>query len=91
MTTPETPPQTNEGWQGIEGAPRDGTRIRLGHERDASSMKLDGIFPVRGQWNGRCWQMNSLFVLPGGRHGLMSNEPTHWMPLPPAPTPEPRA
>lgn len=22
MTTPETPPQTNEGWQGIESAPR---------------------------------------------------------------------
>lgn len=21
MTTPETPPQTNEGWQGIEGGP----------------------------------------------------------------------
>ena len=69
-------------WQTIETAPKDGTRVRLAHEQDKSSMKVDGIFQTIGQFNGRAWELNSFFVIPGGRYGHMSYSPTHWMPLP---------
>lgn len=67
-------------WQPIAFAPKDGTRIRVGHERDASSMKAKSICPTRGSFNGRSWELSSYFIVPGGRYGLMSNEPTHWLP-----------
>jgi hypothetical protein len=70
------------GWRDIASAPKDGTRIRVGHERDISSMRVDGMFPVRGSFNGRSWELSAFFIVPGGRYGLMSNEPTHWLPDP---------
>lgn len=74
------------GWRGIAEAPRDGSRIRLGHEQDAGSMKAEGIGKVFGEWDessGR-WLLSAFFIIPGGRHGMMTEHPTHYLPAPPA-------
>lgn len=70
-------------WKDIAIAPKDGTLVRLGNEKDASSMRVDSIFKTRGHFNGLSWELSSFFTVPGGRYGLMSSEPTHWMPLEP--------
>lgn len=77
---------TAQEWQPIESAPTDGTRLRLGNERDVSSMKVDGMCPTFGSFNGRQWDVSSYFIVPGGRYGLMSSEPTHWLPQKDHPT-----
>ena len=77
---------TNTTWQPIETAPRDGTRIRLGNELDASSMRLNAICPIMGEFDGREWGVSAFFVIPGGRYGSLTDQPTHWMP---APEPQP--
>lgn len=69
--------QTDE-WQPIDTAPRDGSRVRLGNERDASSMKRSRMFSTTGYWDGHQWVLSAFFIVPGGPHGLMTNEPTHW-------------
>lgn len=76
------------GWQPIDTAPRDGTRVRLAHHSDVSSMKEKSISQIFGSWNGRSWDLSAFFRVPGGRYGLMSNSPTHWMPLQEASTAE---
>lgn len=76
---------TREGWQPIETALRDGTRLRLANERDKSSMRIGGICPTFGEFDGKRWVLSSYFIVPGGTLGLMSSEPTHWMHLPAAP------
>lgn len=63
-------------WQPIETAPRDGTLMDLwAGERIANCA-----------WNtpSNCWaeRIGAGF---GGRHWAVVNDPTHWMPLPPAP------
>lgn len=72
-------------WQPIESAPRDGTRLRLGHEMDVSSMKIGAFCETHGHWDGERWITSSFFIIPGGRYGLATGQPTHWMPLPPPP------
>lgn len=67
-------------WLEIETAPKDGTRIRLAHKDDASSMRVDSSFKTFGYFKGRSWQLSAYFIIPGGRSGLMTGEPTHWMP-----------
>ena len=67
-------------WQPIESAPMDGTRVRLGHELDTSSMKADTICPTFGHWDGERWITSCFFTFPGGRYGLVTGQPTHWMP-----------
>lgn len=67
-------------WEAIDSAPKDGTRLRLGHERDTGSMKPDAMFKTHGHWDGERWVLSAFFIVPGGKHGLMSCEPTHWMP-----------
>ena len=74
-------------WQPIETAPRDGTRVRLGHALSAEFDKPAHSFgSTYGAWDGKRWTLSSFFIVPGGRFGMMSSEPTHWMPLPPPPT-----
>lgn len=79
------PQERLAGWEPIETAPKDGTRIRLGHEQDLGSLKDVGISKVFGDWTGTSWGLSSYFIIPGGRYGLMSNSPTHWKPAPPPP------
>ena len=92
MTTPETPPQTNEGWQGIEGAPRDDVVLLYGKLRPHPDNEylyadLDMICRCAGYWD----QIDEAWCPVGSTWQGPWLEPTHWMPLPPAPTPEPRA
>ena len=71
-------------WQPIETAPKDGTRVRLGHEQDASSMKQDSIFQTTGCFKDSEWSVSAFFIIPWGkRQAIMTGEPTHWQPLPP--------
>ena len=85
-----TPPEGGKllEWQPIASAPKDGTRLRLGHEKVPGFAEKDphGIGAVSGDWDGARWRLSSYFVIPGGRHGLMASEPTHWMPLPVSPS-----
>jgi hypothetical protein len=73
------PPE--QKWLPIASAPRDGTRVRLGHAQDPSSIKLDSIFPIHGDWDGTDWCLEAFFIIPGGKYGLITDIPTHWMPL----------
>lgn len=86
----ESATAAGNGWQPIDTAPMDGTRVRLGHEQDRSSMRVDGVFKTYGSFNGRTWDLSAFFTIPGGRCGLMSSNPTHWMP-PPIPVSDGRA
>jgi len=79
----EKAPHTMAEWQPIESAPRDGTRIRLGHEQEPGSMKAVSIFKTFGHWDGRRWVLSAFFVIPVGKHGMMTEHPTHWLPEPP--------
>ncbi len=58
----------------------DGTSIRLGHNLDASSMRIDAFCPIKGYWDGQRWITTAFFIVPGGRHGMMTSAPTHWLP-----------
>lgn len=69
-------------WEPISTAPRDGTRIRLGHEQDQSSMRVDAMCKTYGSFDGGRWMLSSFFTIPGGRYGLLSESPTHWLPDP---------
>lgn len=71
-------------WLSIDTAPKDGTRIRLGHNAVPGFATKDphGIGAVSGVWQDGQWQLSSYFIIPGGRYGLMIKVPTHWMPLP---------
>lgn len=59
-----------------DAAPKDGTRILVRNDR--------GTFTV--EWDEDC--IDGWWVCPDGKHDdrpLRGGEPTHWMPLPPAP------
>jgi hypothetical protein len=65
------------GWMAIETAPRDGTQV------------LVGVWVV-GYYNGSerrwsCWTIGVQGSGGFGCDGEWGDEPTHWMPLPPAP------
>jgi hypothetical protein len=56
-------------WQGIESAPKDGTRVLLWIMPTAIAMPFE--------WNGERWM--------GDEYPLNMASPTHWMPLPARP------
>jgi hypothetical protein len=58
-------------WRPIETAPKDGTRILI-------ATPLDGV--MSSEFFGGLWQN-----IPWRREGAARGQPTHWMPLPPAP------
>lgn len=69
-----------DGWKGIESAPRDGTDVMAGRPvafgwtpYPLRSRYIDGRW--RAQFNERDWR-------------AYDPQPTHWMPLPPAPQPD---
>jgi hypothetical protein len=72
------------GWMPINTAPLDGTRVRLGHERAPGFLTKDPhvMGATSGVWDGSRWVLSSFFIVPDGRYGLLTETPTHWMPLP---------
>lgn len=65
-------------WQPIETAPKDGTLVDLwAGERIADCA-----------WNvpSNCWAERSVSSFSGRPYWAVVNNPTHWMPLPAAPT-----
>lgn len=69
-------------WKPIETAPRDGTRVRLGHDESPQSMKVETFSKVTGAYHNGQWELSAFFMVPHGRMVILSNSPTHWMPLP---------
>lgn len=68
-------------WQPIETAPRDGTWVLLTGGSIAYGWCEDDKPPMAvGQRAGDCWQFA---WYDSGYYGKYEN-PTHWMPLPPA-------
>lgn len=72
-----TAPDVPEGWEGIGTAPTDGTRIRVGHELDPSSLKPDTVFVTTGVYVADDWQCSAGFTC---SDGFLRWKPTHWMP-----------
>ncbi|NDV77236.1 DUF551 domain-containing protein [Burkholderia cenocepacia] len=81
-TTPD-----REAWQPVETAPK-GPSIQLWVP--ALGIFVDG--PWRGRWSyvANQWVLDTPFCEPDGRGVSVSeiHNPTHWMPLPPAPNGE---
>lgn len=78
-------PPAPSGWQPIETAPKDRTRIIL--------YQPDGMWRGRGRHRGAAitvgyWHQPANPEAAGFWVGCGAFRPTHWMPLPPAPTQE---
>jgi len=68
---------TAQGWQPIETAPRDYTRILVFSNRGVFAVEFDPSWGADGWW-----------LCVDGKHDeypLRGNAPTHWMPLPSPP------
>lgn len=66
-------------WQPIETAPKDGTRILIFNGNTLSAYWYKFVSKQGGSW-----QLTEAGGYAGD--GDLSSEPTHWMPLPEAPT-----
>jgi hypothetical protein len=66
-------------WQTIDTAPKDGTRVRVGHNLDASSMKPESPFKTTGRFDEvtQNWHCSAAFVCLDQR---LRWQPTHWLP-----------
>lgn len=64
-------------WQDISSAPKDGTRVRVGHHLDPSSLKVNTIMPVTGVFEGGQWECNAGFVCVDR---MLRFDPTRWLP-----------
>lgn len=68
-------------WQPIESAPRDGSVIWL-------YLAGEGYHgPRRCDITTGVWTDSGWYVIADGYAGVVSDQPTHWMPLPAAPEP----
>lgn len=78
------------GWQKIETAPRDGTPILLfspASRMDDPTNIVVGKFETYGadnEWWAFCEEVLADIA------GRIEPEPTHWMPLPPPPSEQPK-
>lgn len=68
-----------DGWQPIETAPRDGTRVLLAHDEWVGA----GAWCKEGNGNGPFWTDYSVASWPYEEYAEIA--PSHWMPLPDAP------
>ena len=64
-------------WRPIEEAPKDGTEF-IAYRPDA------GVFTASYDPEQECWFANH------GYEDITDDQPTHWMPLPPPPSGDPR-
>jgi len=68
-------------WQDIETAPRDGTTILAHYPSKVGYVARQDIAPIHWSgWGGGVWENSNSGMKP-------SDQPTHWMPLPPSPNP----
>lgn len=95
MTTPETPPQTNEGWQGIDLP----DMPPITSSADIAEW-LDAVATGRWTWtrNTRCKYVDLKLDTRRGAYSILDRngrpitfEQLRWQYPEPAPTPEPRA
>lgn len=71
------------GWQPIETAPKDGTRILLGGGKMFCEALEDWVTaPLSAQWEHSYWLVGGT---ESGYVCLGVDDPTHWMPLPAPP------
>src|SRR5690606_36923841 len=75
LSAAPTPP-VDDGWQPIETAPRDGTDVLL----------WDGEEIFVGYWSDSIWVSPGAWVKEEHRSDTVTYLPTHWQPLPAAPT-----
>ena len=74
------------GWQPIETAPRDGTRILL-YRPLAEKTNDDPVDIKRGvPRNGHCWEETIPPGMDATNYTDGACKATHWMPLPPEPS-----
>lgn len=63
-------------WDIIQNAPRDGSRIRVGHNLDPSSMVEESIFKTYGVCENGLWSCNAAFIC---IDNMLRWQPTHWL------------
>lgn len=68
-----------QGWRTIDSAPRDGTEFNI----PKSIILSDGEYVSLGRWS----IVHKRWVASEIRAHIKYKQPTHWMPLPEAPTP----
>lgn len=82
-----------QGWQGIDSAPKDGTNVLITGGTFEDDNCMAGSFPFVGMsiahWTGQDFPNDSPWEgIPCHSHDdYRRHRPTHWMPLPEAPTP----
>ena len=82
----------SEGWQSIATAPKDGTVVLLWWRDEYGGETVDVM--ACGCWReygdgSRGWMGESFYATePAFWTRLLGEQPTHWMPLPPAPRQE---
>ncbi len=77
---------TNHGWQPIETAPRDGTRVLI-YQPNAprqNVMEAYWAMPYEDAPEEQCW-WNTPDGISGRGYTILSEAVTHWQPLPPPP------
>lgn len=76
---------SEQGWRGIESAPRDGTRFHGLCEQDAISMLWhDGFKAFVSSWRRMEFHNGWRYAdtgLPYQDHSPVEHQPTHWKPL----------
>ena len=70
-------------WQPIETAPKDRTILVYGQPTDIPELQFTGPGTFTAYWD----EIDSAFCLTGGTWRGPFIKPTHWMPLPPLPSP----
>lgn len=84
LSSSPTPPQTGEGWQPIESAPKDGTPVDLWYPHPETASKPGSRQP-NAWWSGRAWWADNWDYDGAAGEVGFCGEPTHWMPLPTPP------
>lgn len=74
------------GWQPIETAPKDGTEVLLFTVQEIDDFCDEAFTAVQiGHWDFGNDRGDRVWHRPAGWHQTKIGDPTHWMPLPPAP------
>jgi len=76
-----------QGWRTIDSAPRDGTHILMhGEQNYHEGVRFGGAVTVSGYWDA----IDEAWCSTGSTWTGPFYAPTHWQPLPPPPTRQPK-